>query len=166
MSTDTSGPINCKSTSPKIGLGLHRLRPGRVLTDDRRMAARHPHADRSSADAVDGALTAGHQNGSGLIPHTDLSSQYMSIGYGKRLLETGATASVDPSRTGTACHDWGQRSFKSELIDHQGPLAGRWPRRTCRRPSRLVECLHSYLDYLPPRNSKPSTTSQAATNVG
>ena len=130
------------------------------------MAARHPHADRSSADAVDGALTAGHQNGSGLIPHTDLSSQYMSIGYGKRLLETGATASVDPSRTGTACHDWGQRSFKSELIDHQGPLAGRWPRRTCRRPSRLVECLHSYLDYLPPRNSKPSTTSQAATNVG
>ncbi|CAG6393583.1 hypothetical protein SCOCK_210023 [Actinacidiphila cocklensis] len=47
-----------------VGLGIRGVRPGRVLPDDRRLAGREPHADRTSAGRTgDGPVEAEDQEG-------------------------------------------------------------------------------------------------------
>ncbi|WP_311775244.1 IS3 family transposase [Streptomyces spectabilis] len=58
-----------------------------------------------------------------LIHHSDRGSQYVSIPYGERLIESGATASVGSVADSydNAMAEALNGSFKTELIEHQGP---------------------------------------------
>lgn len=57
-------------------------------------------------DALEMALwRRGIKKGSGLIHHSDRGSQYVSIRYGERLLEAGATASVGSVADSYDCED-------------------------------------------------------------
>lgn len=115
-------------------------------------------------DALEMALwRRGIKKGSGLIHHSDRGSQGVSIRYSERLLEAGASASVGSvadSYDNATAEDL-NGSFKTELIEHQGP----W------RDADLVEHavvqwvgwynterLHSASTTSHPRNSKPRTT--------
>ena len=124
-------------------------------------------------DALEMALwRRGIKKGSGLVHHSDRGSQYLSIRYGERLLEAGATASVGSVADSydNAMAEALNGSFKAELIEHQGP----W--RDADQVERAVvqwvgwyntERLHSALDYLPPqefetRHHRSQATPNAA----
>ncbi|MEU6277501.1 IS3 family transposase [Streptomyces populi] len=124
-------------------------------------------------DALEMALwRRGIKKGSGLIHHSDRGSQYVSIRYGERLIEAGATASVGSVADSydNAMAEALNGSFKAELIEHQGP----W--RDADQVERAVvqwvgwyntERLHSALDYLPPeefeaRHHRSQATPNAA----
>jgi transposase InsO family protein len=103
--------------------------------------------------------------------HTSPNSfdAYVSIRYGERLLEAGATASVGSVADSydNAMAEALNGSFKAELIEHQGP----W-RDADKVEGAVVqwvgwyntERLHSALDYLHPRSTRPSTTVHLATS--
>lgn len=123
-------------------------------------------------DALEMALwRRGIKKGSGLIHHSDRGSQYVSIRYGERLVEAGATASVGSVADSydNAMAEALNGSFKAELIEHQGP----W--RDADQVERAVvqwvgwyntERLHSALDYLPPEEFEARHyRSQAAPNA-
>ncbi|MFD7319465.1 IS3 family transposase [Streptomyces sp. NPDC059883] len=123
-------------------------------------------------DALEMALwRRGIKKCSGLIHHSDRGSQYVSIRYGERLIEAGATASVGSVADSydNAMAEALNGSFKAELIEHQGP----W--RDADQVERAVvqwvgwyntERLHSALDYLPPEEFETQHyRSQAATNT-
>ncbi|MGW7369452.1 IS3 family transposase [Streptomyces sp. NPDC054841] len=103
-------------------------------------------------DALEMALwRRGIKKGSGLIHHSDRGSQDVSIRYGERLLEAGASAVADSYDNAMA--EALNGSFKAELIEHQGP----W--RDADQVEHAVvqwvgwyntERLHSALDYVPP----------------
>jgi transposase InsO family protein len=64
-------------------------------------------------DALEMALwRRGIKKGSGLIHHSDRGSQYMSIRYGERLIEAGATASVGSVADSYDCQSLGTGSRK------------------------------------------------------
>ncbi|MFF1651740.1 IS3 family transposase [Streptomyces sp. NPDC058240] len=123
-------------------------------------------------DALEMALwRRGIKRGSGLIHHSDRGSQYVSIRYGERLIEAGATASVGSVADSydNAMAEALNVSFKAELIEHQGP----W--RDVDQVERAVvqwvgwyntERLHSALDYLPPEEFEAQHhRSQVAPNA-
>ncbi|WP_405683511.1 IS3 family transposase [Streptomyces sp. NBC_01387] len=123
-------------------------------------------------DALEMALwRRGIKKGSGLIHHSDRGSQYVSIRYGERLIEAGATASVGSVADSydNALAEALNGSFKAELIEHLGP----W--RDADQVERAVvqwvgwyntERLHSVLDYLPPEEFEARHhRSQATTNT-
>lgn len=119
----------------------------------------------------------GIKKGSGLIHHSDRGAQYVSIRYGERLIEAGATASVGPVADSYDSYDSCDiamaeafnGSFTAEPIEHQGP----W--READQVERTVvqwagwynaERLHSALDYLPPEEFEARhRRSQATTNT-
>nr|WSX51997.1 integrase core domain-containing protein [Streptomyces sp. NBC_00974] len=119
-------------------------------------------------DALEMALwRRGIKKGSGLIHLSDRGSQYVSIRYGERLLDAGATASVGSAADSyeNAMTEAFNGSFKAELIEHHSP----W--RDADQVERAVvqwvgwyntERLHSALDYLPPDEFEgPLPRSQA-----
>lgn len=123
-------------------------------------------------DALEMALwRRGIKKGSGLIHHSDRGSQYVSIRYGERLVEAGATASVGSVADSydNAMAEALNGSFKAELIEHQGP----W--RDADQVERAIvqwvgwyntERLHSALDYLPPEEFEAEHyRSRAATTA-
>lgn len=123
-------------------------------------------------DALEMALwRRGIKKNSGLIHHSDRGSQYVSIRYGERLIEAGATASVGSVADSydNAMAEALNGSSKAELIEHQGP----W--RDADQVERSVvqwvgwyntERLHSALDYLPPEEFEiRHYRSQAAMNA-
>lgn len=107
-------------------------------------------------DALEMALwRRGIKKGSGLIHHSDRGSQYVSIRYGERLLEAGASASVGSVADSydNAMAEALNGTFKAELIEQQGPW--RDSDQVERALVRWVgwyntERLHSALGYLPP----------------
>ncbi|WP_420882600.1 IS3 family transposase [Streptomyces noursei] len=107
-------------------------------------------------DALEMALwRRGIKKGSGLIHHSDRGSQYVSIRYGERLIEAGATASVGSVADSydNAMAEALNGTFKAELIEHQGPWhdAGQVERAVVQWVGWYnTERLHSALDYLPP----------------
>ncbi|MGW8955976.1 IS3 family transposase [Streptomyces sp. NPDC055709] len=75
-------------------------------------------------DALEMALwRRGIKKGPGLIHHSDRGSQYVSIRYGERLLEAGASVSAGSVADSydNAMAEALNGSFKAELIEHQGP---------------------------------------------
>ncbi|MFE9815920.1 integrase core domain-containing protein [Streptomyces sp. NPDC005773] len=112
-----------------------------------------------------------HSSGGSCPTLAGNSAQYVSIRYGKRLLEAGATASVGSVADSydNAMAEALNGSFKAVLIEHHGP----WP--DADQVKRAVvqwvgwyntERLHFALDYLPPEELEDQHhRSQATTNT-
>jgi transposase InsO family protein len=135
------------------GFRLPRLRARLLQPDDRRLAARNPHAYRARARrARNGQRPA--PTGRGLIAHSDRGSQYTSIRYTDRLDEIGAAPSVGSrgdAYDNAMAEAW-VATFKTELVDgrrfpsfeHAEHEALHWISFYNR------ERLHEALDDLPP----------------
>ncbi|WP_404200444.1 IS3 family transposase [Streptomyces tauricus] len=104
--------------------GLRRPGPGRVLANDRRMTARHPHANRSpSGCAGDGAPATGNQEGLRADP-----SQRPRIA--RRIQLIVATPS---ERGGVQWDDRGSRCLRRHPVrGGSGPQTGQCGRRCAR----------------------------------
>ncbi|MEU7688803.1 integrase core domain-containing protein [Streptomyces spectabilis] len=128
--------------------------------------------DIPELDALETALwRRGIKKGSRLIHHSDRGSQYVSIRYGERLIESGATASVGSVADSydNAMAEALNGSFKTELIEYQGPWrdAGQVERAVVQWIGWYnTERLYSALDYLPPEEFEVQhCQSQAAPNA-